>query len=117
MRICWLGDQPQVLEVFYPGVHDSQGLIGRQMRGPGAMLSIRVRGGFEGAATMLSRLKMITHAVSLGGVDTLAQHPAALTHRPVPDDARPTDDLVRFWIGLEDPADIIADIDQALGYS
>ena len=113
----WLGDQPQVLEVFYPGVHDPQGLIGRQMRGPGAMLSIRVRGGFEGAATMLSRLKMITHAVSLGGVDTLAQHPAALTHRPVPDDARPTDDLVRFSIGLEDPADIIADIDQALGYS
>lgn len=83
----------------------------------GAMVSLRVRGGYAGAAAMLSGLRLITHAVSLGSTDTLAQHPAALTHRPVPDDARPTDDLVRFSIGLEDPADIISDIDQALDNS
>jgi len=84
------------------------------MRGPGAMLSIRVRGGYAGASAMLGRLRLITHAVSLGGVDTLAQHPAALTHRPVPDGARPSDDIIRFSIGLESVEDLIVDISQAL---
>lgn len=112
---AWLAEHPQVLDVFYPGLHDPMGVIGRQMRGPGAMVSLRVRGGYAGAAAMLSGLRMITHAVSLGSTDTLAQHPAALTHRPVPDGARPTDDIVRLSIGLEDPADIIADLRSALG--
>lgn len=110
----WLSDQPQILDVLYPGTHDPAGLVGRQMRGPGAMLSIRVRGGYDGAAALLSGLQLITHAVSLGGFDTLAQHPAALTHRPVAEHARPTEDIVRFSIGLEAVEDIIADIDQAL---
>ena len=57
---------------------------------------------------------LFTHAVSLGGVDSLIQHPAALTHRPVSPEARPADSLVRLSIGLEAPDDLIADLDRAL---
>ena len=63
---------------------------------------------------MTSTVRLFTHAVSLGGVDSLIQHPAALTHRPVAADARPADSLVRLSIGLEAPEDLIADLDQAL---
>lgn len=59
-------------------------------------------------------MEVFTHAVSLGGVDSLIQHPAALTHRPVAPEARPDADVVRMSIGLEDPADLIADLERAL---
>ena len=85
------------------------------MRGPGAMLAVRLSGRLRrGFARDLRRSRVFTHAVSLGGVDSLIQHPAALTHRPVPADARPDADVVRLSIGLEDPADLIADLDRAL---
>lgn len=61
-----------------------------------------------------SAVKLFTHAVSLGGVDSLVQHPAALTHRPVAPEARPAAGIIRLSIGLEDKDDLIRDLDQAL---
>ncbi len=111
----WLLSHPGVAEVFYPGSDgDPRGLLKSQMRGTGAMLSIRLRGGYAAASALTSSVSLFTHAVSLGGVDSLIQHPAALTHRPVPQDARPDADIVRISIGLEHPDDLIADLDAAL---
>ena len=110
----WLGGHPAVSEVFYPGSTDATGLVGRQMRGPGAMLAVRLVGGYAQAAQVTERVRLFTHAVSLGGVDSLLQHPAALTHRPVAPEARPSTDILRLSIGLEDVADLLADLDQAL---
>ena len=78
------------------------------------MVSIKLRGGYAAAEKLTSNVEVFTHAVSLGGVDSLIQHPAALTHRPVAPEARPGADVVRMSIGLEDPADLIADLDRAL---
>lgn len=112
---AWLLAHPGVAEVFYPGMDgDPRRLLKRQMRGTGAMLSIRLRGGYAAASAVTTATKLFTHAVSLGGVDSLIQHPAALTHRPVPEDARPGADIVRLSIGLEHAADLIADLEQAL---
>jgi cystathionine beta-lyase/cystathionine gamma-synthase len=60
-------------------------------------------------------VQLITHAVSLGGVDSLIQHPASLTHRPVAPEARPAASVLRLSVGLEDPSDLIVDLDKALG--
>ncbi|MEP6856292.1 MAG: PLP-dependent transferase, partial [Pedococcus sp.] len=105
--------------VFYPQIPecDPLGLVGRQMRGPGAMLALQLTGGYAHAARVTSKVRLFTHAVSLGGVDSLIQHPAALTHRPVAPDARPSADIVRLSIGLEDVADLHQDLDQALAWS
>jgi methionine-gamma-lyase len=113
---AWLVEQPQVARVFYPGLPggDPLGLVGTQMRGPGAMVSFDLRGGFGSAEKTCAGLRLITHAVSLGGVDTLIQHPAALTHRPVAEAARPGEGILRLSIGLEDPSDIIADLAEGL---
>jgi methionine-gamma-lyase len=114
---AWLGDHPAVRRVYYPGVPegDPAGLVGRQMRGPGAVLAIQLAGGYEQAARTAERVRLFTHAVSLGGVDSLIQHPAALTHRPVEPAVRPSADILRLSIGLEDVADLQADLAQALG--
>jgi methionine-gamma-lyase len=112
---AWLACHPLVDTVYYPGLAgDPRGLLGRQMRGPGAMVSVLLRGGFEQARRLTDGVRLFTHAVSLGGVDSLVQHPAALTHRPVAAEARPPQGQVRFSIGLEDPGDLIADLDAAL---
>lgn len=113
----WLQEHPAVRRVFYPGTAegDPAGLVGRQMRGPGAMLAIQLGGGHAQAARVAERVELFTHAVSLGGVESLVQHPAALTHRPVAPDARPGADILRLSIGLEDPADLQKDLAQALG--
>jgi methionine-gamma-lyase len=112
----WLSSHPSVRRVFFPGSDsDPAALLGRQMRGPGAMLAIQLHGGYEQALRVTSSVRLFTHAVSLGGVDSLIQHPAALTHRPVPADARPGSDIVRLSIGLEDVHDLQADLAQALG--
>ena len=73
-----------------------------------------MRGGYEGAVAFTSGVKMFTHAVSLGGVDSLIQHPASLTHRPVEACAKPAGGLLRMSCGLEDVDDLVADLDQAL---
>jgi cystathionine beta-lyase/cystathionine gamma-synthase len=112
----WLTEQPQVSRVFYPGLPgaDPTGLIGRQMSGPGAMLAFEMAGGFGAAEKACSALRLITHAVSLGGIDTLIEHPASLTHRVVSESAQPHESVLRISVGLEDPADLIADLAQAL---
>lgn len=112
---AWLERHPSVARVHYPGSDgDPKALLGRQMRGTGAMVAVDLRGGYEQAAQVTSAVRLFTHAVSLGGVDSLIQHPAALTHRPVAAEAKPAASLVRLSIGLEAPEDLIADLDQAL---
>ncbi|WP_052166837.1 trans-sulfuration enzyme family protein [Microbacterium profundi] len=112
--VQWLIDQPEIDEVFFPGLDgDPQGILERQMRGPGAMVAMRMSGGYAAASAVASSVALFTHAVSLGGVDSLIQHPAALTHRPVPADARPDADVLRLSIGLENAGDLIADLAQA----
>ena len=111
---AWLATHPAVRTVHYPGLDDPRGLVGRQQRGPGAMIAIALTGGYAAASAVTSAVQIFTHAVSLGGVDSLIQHPAALTHRPVPPEARPAADVLRLSIGLEDADDLIADLDRAL---
>ncbi|MEU0090285.1 PLP-dependent aspartate aminotransferase family protein [Kribbella sp. NPDC006257] len=108
----WLSDHPAVDKVFYPGLPecDPLGLVGRQQSGPGAVLAFTTKQ----AARVAASTRLITHAVSLGGVDTLIQHPAGLTHRLVAAEARPGQDLLRLSIGLEDAEDLIDDLAQAL---
>jgi cystathionine beta-lyase/cystathionine gamma-synthase len=113
-------EHPNVTSVCYPGLPgaDPLGLLGRQQLGPGSLLSFRVRGGHEGARRVLNALRLVTRAVSLGAVDTLIEHPAGLTHRIVDPEAKAqsgiSEDLLRLSVGLEDPADLLADLSQAL---
>jgi len=111
-----LATHPAVTAVHYPGRPecDPLGLVGRQMSGPGAILSFEVAGDAAMAARVAGACRLITHAVSLGGVDTLIQHPASLTHRPVTDDAKPAPGLLRLSVGLEDVEDLWSDLRQAL---
>jgi methionine-gamma-lyase len=81
------------------------------------VLSFTVRGGYEQAKRVTEAVRLIGHAVSLGGVDSLIQHPAALTHRPVAGDAAPSRALLRLSVGLEDPEDLAADLHAALDAS
>ncbi|MGC4864368.1 trans-sulfuration enzyme family protein [Micromonospora sp. DT53] len=110
----WLAGHPAVHRVHHPSVHDPAALVGRQMAGPGSLLAFEVRGGAPAAAAVADACRLITHAVSLGGVDTLIQHPASLTHRPVEGDAKPAAALLRLSVGLEDPEDLRADLAHAL---
>ncbi len=112
---AWLAEHPAVERVHYPG-HDGdpRALLQRQMRGTGAMLAIALRGGFEAATRLTTTVSLFTHAVSLGGVDSLIQHPAALTHRPVAAHKRPATNIVRLSVGLEHPEDLIADLGHGL---
>ncbi|WP_093401615.1 trans-sulfuration enzyme family protein [Micromonospora sediminimaris] len=110
----WLAAHPAVARVHHPGTNDPAGLVGRQMSGPGSLLAFEVRGGAPAAAAVAGACRLITHAVSLGGVDTLIQHPASLTHRPVEAEAKPDGGLLRLSVGLEDPEDLRADLEHAL---
>ncbi len=112
----WLGKQSAVERVYFPGLDgsDPHGLVGTQMSGPGSVMAVSLRGGFQAASEVAAGCHLIVHAVSLGGVDTLIQHPAGLTHRPVAAEAKPHAALLRVSVGLEDPADIVADLVQAL---
>ena len=87
---------PALSRVLYPSLPgcDPAGLLGTQMDGPGSMIAIDLAGGYSAAVTFIESLRLVTNAVSLGGVDTLAQHPASLTHRPVAPEARPGGGIV-----------------------
>ncbi|MFG2055907.1 trans-sulfuration enzyme family protein [Micromonospora sp. NPDC048930] len=111
---AWLAGHPGVARVHHPSLHDPAGLVGRQLSGTGSLLAFEVRGGAPAAAAVAGACRLITHAVSLGGVDTLIQHPASLTHRPVEGHAKPGGGLLRVSVGLEDPEDLRADLEQAL---
>jgi cystathionine beta-lyase/cystathionine gamma-synthase len=107
-----------VREVHYPGAtRDPYGVLGRQMHGTGSILALDLAGGYDAAATFVESCDLATHAVSLGGVDTLVQHPASLTHRPVAPDARPGAGVVRISVGLEHVDDLTVDLLQALDKS
>ena len=112
----WLSGQAAVEQVYFPGMNeDPAGVLGTQMSGPGAMVSARLAGGAAAAERLTSSVQVFTHAVSLGGVDSLIENPAALTHRPVAGDAKPDAGIVRMSIGLEDASDLIADLERGLG--
>ncbi|MEM1202084.1 MAG: PLP-dependent transferase [Acidobacteriota bacterium] len=115
-----LAEHPDVGWVGYPGLPggDPDGLLGRQMSGPGSMIAFEVRGGFGAARRLVEGLRWITTAVSLGSVDSLIQHPAALTHRVVSEDGLReggiTPSLLRLAVGLEHVEDLWGDLDGAL---
>jgi cystathionine beta-lyase/cystathionine gamma-synthase len=115
----FLTTHPAVEQVFYPGLpsHPQYELARRQMRGFGGMLSFDV-GTFEKARRVCNRVRLMALAESLGGVETLVCHPASMTHASVPPERRReiglTDSMVRISTGVEDPADLIDDLKQAL---
>jgi cystathionine beta-lyase/cystathionine gamma-synthase len=116
-----LARHPRVARVHYPGLPgaDPKGLVGRQMAGPGSVLAFEVAGGFEAARRVLDGVRIMVSAVSLGSTDTLIQHPAGLTHRCMSENAKAStgisESLLRVSVGLEDPEDLWADLEQALG--
>ncbi|MFA6298998.1 MAG: PLP-dependent transferase, partial [Nocardioides sp.] len=111
----WLAGHPDVVRVHFPANDPAwASLAGVQMKGPGSMLSVQLRGGPEQVDQVTRGVRLFTHAVSLGGVDSLIQSPSALTHRPVAPEARPRADLVRISVGLEDVEDLERDLAQAL---
>lgn len=116
----WLEEHPKVRWVKYPGLesHPARDLVKRQMDGPGALISLEVEGGYEAGRALLDRVKLMTLAVSLGGIETLIQHPASMTHAGMTPESRAragiTDGLVRISIGCEDVEDLRADLEQAL---
>lgn len=111
---------PKVESVFYPGLetHPNHDVACRQMRRPGAMLSLKFTGGEAAARKFLSSLGLFTLAESLGGTASLANHPATMTHASVDPDVREkvgiTMGVVRLSIGIENVEDLLADLDQAL---
>ncbi len=121
MKIArYLEQHPKVEWVKYPGLesHPQYDLIKKQMRGPGAMISFELKGGIEAGKKLMDNVKLIMLAVSLGGVESLIQHPASMTHAGMSREARLkadiTDGLVRLSVGIEDVDDLIADLEQAL---
>lgn len=116
----FLEQHPMVMRVYYPGLESAphHELARRQMDGFGGIMSFEVMGGIAAGRALLNAVRLCTVAVSLGDTDTLIQHPASMTHAVVPPEARAaagiTDGLIRLSVGLEDPEDIIADLDQAL---
>lgn len=111
---------PQVLEVRYPGLksHPQHDIAMETMNGCGSVICFDLAGGMEAGIRFMEAVKLCTLAVSLGDAETLLEHPASMTHwyidREMREAAGITDGLIRMSVGLEDPQDIIADIDQAL---
>ena len=116
----FLEKHPKVEWVKYPGLksHPQHELSKKQMKGPGAMISFGLKGGLNAGKVLMDNVKLAILAVSLGGIETLIQHPASMTHSKMSKENREkagiTDGLVRFAVGIEDLKDIIADLEQAL---
>jgi len=110
-----LVEHPLVDAVHYPGYPggDPIGIVGRQMAGPGSVLALEVVGDYPAAAAVANVCSLISHAVTLGGTETLIEHPASLTHRPVAAEARPNLGLLRISVGLEAADDLCADLASA----
>ena len=117
----WLETHPAVERVIYPGLasHPHHALAARQMDGFGGMVSIVLKGGFEAAKRFCERTTLFALAESLGGVESLVNHPAVMTHASIPPERRDalgiSDALVRLSVGVEDAADLRGDLDRALG--
>jgi methionine-gamma-lyase len=116
----WLEKHPAIEWLRYPGLpsHPQYELARRQMDGPGAMIAFELRGGVEAGRRLMDAVKLITLAVSLGGVESLIEHPASMTHRGVPEAEQRrqgiTAGLVRLSVGCEDVEDLHADLAEAL---
>ncbi|MEX2217292.1 MAG: cystathionine gamma-synthase [Phycisphaerales bacterium] len=118
----WLESHPKVERVIYPGLesHPQHALARKQMggRGFGGMVTATLKGGLEEARRFLERVELFALAESLGGVESLIEHPAIMTHASIPPEARRqigiSDGLVRLSVGIEDADDLIADLDRAL---
>ena len=121
MKIAeFLEEHPKVEWVKYPGLksHPQYDLAKKQMNGPGAVISFELKGGLKAGGILLNNVKVAILAVSLGGVETLIQHPALMTHSKMPKDMRLkagiTDGLIRYSVGIEDVEDLLNDLNQAL---
>jgi methionine-gamma-lyase len=118
-----LAAHPAVAEVHYPGLASfpQHALAGRQMARAGGMVAFELRGGLSAGQRFMDALQLVTRAVSLGDAETLAQHPASMTHSTYTAEQRRahriSDGLVRLSAGLEDPDDLLADIEQALEHA
>ncbi len=118
----WLEADPRIETVRYPFLESNPqcDIAKKQMRGGGGMITFDVKGGLEAGKKFINSLKLCTLAVSLGDTETLVEQAAAMTHTMVPKEVREaagiTDGMIRMSVGLEDPDDIIADLDQALGH-
>ncbi|WP_447896425.1 cystathionine gamma-synthase [Stenotrophomonas acidaminiphila] len=116
----WLEAHPAVEKVIYPGLasHPQHALASRQMSGYGGIISIVLKGGFEAAKRFCERAELFTLAESLGGVESLVNHPAVMTHASIPPARRQqlgiTDALVRLSVGVEDVEDLRMDLQSAL---
>jgi len=116
----WLEARDEVAWVRYIGLpsHPQHDLALQQMSGPGTMISFELKGGFRAGEALMNRVGLAALAVSLGGVESLIEHPASMTHCGVPTEEREqagiSDGLVRYSVGIEDPADLIEDLRQAL---
>lgn len=116
----FLATHPAVAVVHYPGLEDDPGhaIAQRQMHAYGGILSFELKGGMQAGIRLMERVRLATLAVSLGNVDTLIEHPASMTHGPVPLEDRLnqgiTDGLVRLSVGIENLPDILADLEQGL---
>ncbi len=116
----FLENHPKIEWILYPGLksHPQYELAKKQMAGPGSMMSFGVKGGLEAGKTVMDNVHLALLAVSLGGIETLIQHPASMTHSKLSAEERLeagiTDGLVRLSVGIEDADDIIADLDHAL---
>lgn len=115
---AFLQKQPKVERVYYPGLrdHPQRDVIKRQMRGNGGMLSFEVKGGVRVCKKLLKALRVFTVAESLGGVESLVEHPASMTHASTPKSVRLehgiTDSLIRASVGIEDPEDLVQDLER-----
>lgn len=116
----YLESHPKVEKVMFPGLksHPQYAIALKQQKGPGAMISIELKGGFEAGVKLMNTIELFQLAVSLGGVESLIQHPASMTHAGMSKEARLqakiTDGLVRISIGIEDADELIAALDNAL---
>lgn len=117
---AWLEGHPAIEWLRYPGLpsHPQFELAQRQMDGPGSMIAFELKGGVEAGRRVMNAVKLVTLAVSLGGVESLIEHPASMTHKGVPAEEQLrqgiTPGLVRLSVGCEDLADLRADLEQAL---
>jgi cystathionine gamma-lyase len=117
----WLEGRPAVARVIYPGLesHPQHALAQQQMAGGGGIVSFDIAGGLDAARRFLENTRLFTLAESLGGVESLVNHPAIMTHASVPPETRArlgiSDTLIRLSVGIEDCADLLADLERALG--
>lgn len=115
-----LEHHPKVRRVFYPGLtsHPGYEIARRQMKGYGAMVSFEIMGGSEAVCSFLRRVRVFALAESLGGVDSLVEHPATMSHASMPESIRSSagikDELIRLSVGLENVDDLVEDLEQAL---